>query len=273
MFACVPGLSTFSGSVQCSCSYRASGGHTSFAGGGHAGGGAGGMARPTSVGSTGVPLKPLPEVLQHFCPAPCMPAAGASFDLLAIFTALGGEPIYAALAASRRPPRTRTFLPSGEPRSAANDLCHLASYIDGAPPSQSLTTWDDLAMAWSVEGAVAAVAVEDRIELLIGLGREWQLSEAARPAVSGKMSIAELPLGGFSDMKATLVPSLEDGKAAQRTADTEARRLAVPAGVMASVATAAAIEAELERSLLGGVAPIVLQVREYNVRRRRRTAG
>lgn len=36
---------------------------------------------------------------------------------------------------------------------------------------------------------------------------------------------------------------------------------------------AAAIEAELERSLLGGVAPIVLQVREYNVRRRRRTAG
>ena len=162
-----------------------------------------------AMGSTGVPLRPLRDVLEHFCPAALVPAVGAPLDLLAIFTALGGEMVYAALAAARRPPRTRTHLPAGEPASAAGDLRHIASYIDTNPPLRSLATWDDLAMAWGVEGAVDENDCVMRIELLIGTAREWQTDEAARHALTGKLSAADLPVGGFSNMQGTLVPALE----------------------------------------------------------------
>ena len=212
------------------------------------GGLGGGTPAPTAPVVTPVTagtLRPVQDVLFYFWPLEVAAAADGKADVAAIFTALnaqaGGETVFEALAQARVPPRTRSGLGGAGHTSAATDLRKIASYVDGTPPSDSHMTWVAMVSDWEAAGRVDAAGCVERLEGLLQEAQEWQVAKAAAPAV-GRLSLADLPFGAASDLSKTLVPAPTDQKA--KPADMEARVVAVPAGALASIMTAPAVESE-----------------------------
>ena len=231
----------------------AGGGGGTGGGGCHSGAAAGGgtVGVSTWAGADTVGLRPAYEVVAHFCPVAALPAAGGAIDPIYMFRELSGgssagaEKLFDTLASARQPARPRTGLLASAPLSAVTDLRRIASYVDGAAPHVSLHTWDSLARMWALEGPQEAAVCCGRVELLVITANEWKTFRGTEgPTVTAARTAAsDLPVGASSDMAKTLVPTPTDAKARQGK-DDDARRLAVPLGVMAAVSTAQVIEDE-----------------------------
>ena len=186
------------------------------------------------------------EAIHHFHPVGLAALPSGGVDLQAVFTALGGEPTFDALAKARHPPRARTGLaaPAAAAASAMRDLSKIVERLGGDPPARGLATWAELDAEFTLEGPGDSIACVLRLERLLSEATEWNLAEAAKAAAppAGRMTLTDLPIGAAADLASTLVPAPTD-KAA-KAADVEARRHALPLKAVGRAATAAAVEAE-----------------------------